>query len=190
MIVQLETIMNHYSEIISRKFNHNFTDQPGAGAAGGLGYAFSVFINSAFKRGINIVLETLNFKQYLLDAELVVTGEGRIDSQSERGKAPIGIINYVKQYNCRIIVIAGLVDDPKTFKKITVLIIRIALSMMRFRLKRLLKIHMRALRLLLKQQQRIIRIQYPNLGSTRLLSSSFAIYLCRFISTNSSVRGI
>lgn len=117
MIVQLETIMNHYSEIISRKFNHNFTDQPGAGAAGGLGYAFSVFINAAFKRGINIVLETLNFKQYLLDAELVVTGEGRIDSQSERGKAPIGIINYAKQYNCRIIVIAGLVDDPKTFIK-------------------------------------------------------------------------
>ena len=74
MIVQLESIMTHYSEIISRKFNHNFTDQPGFGAAGGLGYAFSVFINSAFKRGVNIFLDTLHFKQYLLDAELVVTG--------------------------------------------------------------------------------------------------------------------
>jgi len=117
MIVQLESIMTHYSEIISRKFNHNFTDQPGFGAAGGLGYAISVFINSELKRGINIVLETLNFKQYLVDAELVVTGEGQIDSQSERGKAPIGVINYAKQYNCRIFVIAGSVDDPKTFIK-------------------------------------------------------------------------
>ena len=69
------------------------------------------------KSGISIVLETLNFNQYLLNADLVITGEGRIDSQSERGKAPIGVINYANQLNCRVFVIAGSVDDPKVFNQ-------------------------------------------------------------------------
>ena len=63
------------------------------------------------------MLEALNFNQYLLDAALVITGEGRIDSQSERGKAPIGVINYANQLNRRVFVIAGSVDDPKTFNQ-------------------------------------------------------------------------
>jgi glycerate kinase len=92
-------------------------DQPGFGAAGGLGFGISAFINSELKSGINIVLEALNFNQYLLDADLVITGEGRIDSQSERGKAPIGVINYANQLNRRVFVIAGSVDDPKTFNQ-------------------------------------------------------------------------
>ena len=117
MIEELESIMNHYYEIIAIQLGSQFHDQPGFGAAGGLGFGISALLNSELKSGINIVLKTLNFHQYLLDADLVITGEGRIDSQSIRGKAPIGVINYANQMNCRVFVIAGSVDDPKTFNQ-------------------------------------------------------------------------
>ncbi len=117
MIEELEFIMTHYYEIISSQSVSQAHDQPGFGAAGGLGFGISAFIYSELKSGINIVLEALNFNQYLLDADLVITGEGRIDSQSERGKAPIGVIKYANQLNCKVIVIAGSVDDPKTFNQ-------------------------------------------------------------------------
>jgi len=117
MIEELESIMTNYYEIISSQLGSQLDDRPGFGAAGGLGFGISAFINSELKSGINIVLEALNFNQYLLDADLVITGEGRIDSQSERGKAPIGVIKYANQLNCKVIVIAGSVDDPKTFNQ-------------------------------------------------------------------------
>ena len=117
MIEELESIMAHYYRIISSQAGKQVHDQPGFGAAGGLGFGISAFLNSELRSGINIVLESLNFNQCLLDADLVITGEGRIDSQSERGKAPIGVINCANQLNCRVFVIAGSVDDPKAFNK-------------------------------------------------------------------------
>ena len=117
MIEELESIMTHYYEIISGQLKNQAHDQRGFGAAGGLGFGISAFLNSELKSGISIVLESLNFNQYLLDADLVITGEGRIDSQSERGKAPIGVINYANQLNRRVFVIAGSVDDPKVFNQ-------------------------------------------------------------------------
>ena len=117
MIEELESIMTHYYEVISGQLKSQAHDQPGFGAAGGLGFGISAFLNSELKSGISIVLETLNFNQYLLNADLVITGEGRIDSQSERGKAPIGVIKYANQLNCRAFVIAGSVDDPKVFNQ-------------------------------------------------------------------------
>ena len=117
MIEELESIMTHYYEIISGQLKNQAHYQPGFGAAGGLGFGISAFLNSELKSGISIVLESLNFNQYLLDADLVITGEGRIDSQSERGKAPIGVINYANQLNRRVFVIAGSVDDPKVFNQ-------------------------------------------------------------------------
>ena len=117
MIEELESIMTHYYEIISGQLKNQAHDQPGFGAAGGLGFGISAFFNSELKSGISVVLESLNFNQYLLDADLVITGEGRIDSQSERGKAPIGVINYANQLNRRVFVIAGSVDDPKVFNQ-------------------------------------------------------------------------
>ena len=117
MIEELESIMTHYYEMISGQLKNQAHDQPGFGAAGGLGFGISAFLNSELKSGISIVLESLNFNQYLLDADLVITGEGQIDSQSERGKAPIGVINYANQLNRRVFVIAGSVDDPKVFNQ-------------------------------------------------------------------------
>ena len=114
MIDQLEIILNHYSSVISRKFNNDVSLYPGAGAAGGIGYGFKAFLNAELKSGIKIILDKLDFNQHLLNADLVLTGEGKIDSQSDRGKAPIGVIEYAKRHKCRIFIIAGTIENSDT----------------------------------------------------------------------------
>ena len=117
IINQLDSILNHYANIVSNKFTNNVSMQPSTGAAGGMGYSFLAFLGAELKSGINTVLETLDFNQYLSDADLVITGEGRIDAQSDRGKAPIGVINYAKNHKCSIFVIAGSIQDSEAFIK-------------------------------------------------------------------------
>ena len=117
MINQLDSILNHYSNIVSNKFTNNVSMQPSTGAAGGMGYGFLAFLGAELKSGINIILEKLDFNQNLLGADLVITGEGRIDAQSDRGKAPIGVIDYARKYKCSIFVIAGSIQDSEAFKK-------------------------------------------------------------------------
>ena len=114
MIDQLETILNHYSSVVSRKFNNDVSLYPGAGAAGGMGYSFKAFLNAELKSGIKIILDKIDFNQHLLNADLVLTGEGKIDSQSDRGKAPIGVIEYAKRHKCRIFIIAGTLENSET----------------------------------------------------------------------------
>ena len=113
MIKKLDSLLSHYARIISSKLSNDVSMQPGAGAAGGMGYGFLTFLKAQQKSGIHIILEKLNFNQYLLNADLVVTGEGRFDNQSDRGKAPMGVINFSKRYNCNIFVIAGSVENDK-----------------------------------------------------------------------------
>ena len=114
MIDQLEIILNHYSRVISRKFKNDVSLYPGAGAAGGIGYGFKAFLNAELKSGIKIILDKVDFNHHLLNADLVLTGEGKIDSQSDRGKAPIGVIEYAKRHKCRIFIIAGTLDSSDT----------------------------------------------------------------------------
>lgn len=113
MIKKLDSLLSHYARIVSSKLSNDVSMQPGAGAAGGMGYGFLTFLKAQQKSGIHIILEKLNFNQYLLNADLVVTGEGRFDNQSDRGKAPMGVINFSKRYNCNIFVIAGSVENDK-----------------------------------------------------------------------------
>lgn len=113
MIKKLDSLLSHYARIVSSKLSNDVSMQPGAGAAGGMGYSFLTFLKAQQKSGIHIILEKLNFNQYLLNADLVVTGEGRFDNQSDRGKAPMGVINFSKRYNCNIFVIAGSVENDK-----------------------------------------------------------------------------
>ncbi|MCQ2503652.1 MAG: glycerate kinase [Saccharofermentans sp.] len=84
---------------------------PGTGAAGGLGFAFKTFTNSILESGIRIVLDETNLEDYIKDADLVITGEGRLDSQTVYGKAPIGVAAIAKQYNIPVIAFAGSVSD-------------------------------------------------------------------------------
>ncbi|MCL2128322.1 MAG: glycerate kinase, partial [Treponema sp.] len=83
----------------------------GAGAAGGMGYGMKVFLNSSLRMGIETVLDTVNFDGLLKGSSVVFSGEGKIDRQSLRGKAVIGIARRAKKAGVPLVVLAGAVDD-------------------------------------------------------------------------------
>ncbi|MGE4570039.1 MAG: glycerate kinase [Gammaproteobacteria bacterium] len=110
MVAELDASLAHYAKIVHQTTGKEVARVPGAGAAGGLGAAFLAFLNAELKSGIDIVLDALNFESHLENADLLITGEGRIDSQSLHGKAPIGIAKRAKQHQCLVFVIAGSVE--------------------------------------------------------------------------------
>lgn len=81
--------------------------RPGSGAAGGLGFALRVFCNASLESGIMLVLSAIGIDKSLQTSDLVITGEGRIDGQSKRGKVPVGVAALAKKYNLPVIVFAG-----------------------------------------------------------------------------------
>lgn len=82
-------------------------EEPGTGAAGGMGYAFRTFMNATLERGIDIIIEETGIPELIKDSDLVITGEGRIDSQTIMGKVPVGIARIAKKYNKRVIAFCG-----------------------------------------------------------------------------------
>ena len=116
MIDQLDANLTHYSDILTNTIKKDVSEVPGSGAAGGIGSAFLAFLNAELKSGINIVLDAMNFEHHIEDADLVVTGEGRFDSQSIRGKAPIGVAKCAKRNRCLVFMIAGSVADDERLK--------------------------------------------------------------------------
>ena len=84
-------------------------DVPGCGAAGGLGFAFKYFLGGELEPGNKIVIDETNLKNYISDADIVVTGEGMLDAQTAMGKAPIGIAHIAKVFNKPVIALVGSV---------------------------------------------------------------------------------
>lgn len=80
---------------------------PGAGAAGGLGFAFCTFTNASMESGIHLVLEEIGFEDVIRDADMILTGEGRLDGQTAMGKVPVGVAEAAKKYNKPVIAVAG-----------------------------------------------------------------------------------
>ncbi|WP_391120205.1 glycerate kinase [Psychrobacillus sp. L3] len=86
-------------------------DQPGAGAAGGLGGAFLAFFPVELKPGIEVVMEAIDFHRKIEDADFIFTGEGKSDFQTLSGKAPIGIANAAKEHGIPVVLIAGFIEQ-------------------------------------------------------------------------------
>ena len=107
MIPKLDSALRHYHDKIERELNMNVKDIPGAGAAGGMGTALIAFLNAKLRPGIDVVLEETQFKQRIKDANLVVTGEGKMDKQTIYGKTPIGVAKVAKSYDIPVIAICG-----------------------------------------------------------------------------------
>jgi glycerate kinase len=107
MIEQLDGYLHHYAQIIKKDLGIDVEHVPGAGAAGGMGAALYGFCNAELRQGIEIVTDALGLDELVKDATLVITGEGRIDSQSINGKVPIGVARVAKRYNKPVIGIAG-----------------------------------------------------------------------------------
>jgi glycerate 2-kinase len=107
MVAYLDMGLNQLGDVIQEFMNLNVKNILGAGAAGGLGAGVIAFFNGRLKNGIETVLDIVNFESVSQDADLVITGEGRIDSQTIQGKAPIGVAKRAKQYNIPVIGLAG-----------------------------------------------------------------------------------
>ncbi|MCY9672317.1 glycerate kinase [Bacillus pumilus] len=107
MVQVLDKNLAHFAQIAEKQFNVSFEDAEGAGAAGGLGASLLGFLHADLQRGIDIVLKAVQFNDVIKEADLVVTGEGRIDQQTIYGKTPIGVAKAAKQYHLPVIGIAG-----------------------------------------------------------------------------------
>lgn len=107
-IALLEAGMSHYAEIFRQLYNLEIADFPGSGAAGGLGAALGGVLGAAMKPGIDAMLDLVGFDELIADADLVVTGEGRIDGQTVRfGKAPAGVARRCARHGVPVAVITG-----------------------------------------------------------------------------------
>ncbi|PWK98727.1 glycerate kinase [Pantoea allii] len=111
LVEQLDRALTHYAAIIQRDLGIDVLQVSGGGAAGGMGAALHAFCQAELRRGIEIVTEALGLEEQVKDADLVITGEGRIDSQSINGKVPIGVANVAKRFNIPVIGIAGSLTD-------------------------------------------------------------------------------
>lgn len=103
----LDEGLQHYAEKLKEVYNRDFASIPGAGAAGGLGAGLMAFLNATSKSGIDEILQLIEIEPAIQTADLVITGEGRIDGQSLSGKAPIGIARIAKRYSVPTIAIVG-----------------------------------------------------------------------------------
>lgn len=103
----LDEAMAHFARVTSETLENDYMNTPGAGAAGGLGYAFLAYTGAALTPGIELILDAVGLEEELSGADVVVTGEGRLDFQTAMGKAPVGVARLAKKYNAKVIAFAG-----------------------------------------------------------------------------------
>lgn len=107
MVVQLDRALAHYAGQIAQDLDLDVLTLEGGGAAGGMGAALYAFCGAHLRPGIDIVTDALHLDALVADADLVITGEGRIDSQTIHGKVPVGVARVAKRYQIPVIGIAG-----------------------------------------------------------------------------------
>lgn len=111
MIMQMDKWLADYAKLTHEKYPKADMNQSGTGAAGGLGFAFLSYTNAILESGIKIILEETRLEAYIKDADIVITGEGRLDGQTVMGKAPIGVAKIAKKYNKTVLAFSGCVTE-------------------------------------------------------------------------------
>ena len=114
MIMEMDKWLRYYAALAREKFPKANLNEPGTGAAGGLGFAFLTFTNAVLESGIKIVLEETKLESYVKGADVVVTGEGRLDFQTAMGKAPVGVAGLAKKFDIPVLAFAGSVTKDAT----------------------------------------------------------------------------
>ncbi|QDE30681.1 glycerate kinase [Shewanella polaris] len=111
MIEQLDQALEYFAHTINQQLGQSMNTycrlHPGAGAAGGMGFGVMAILNASLKPGVDIVTKSVKLAEYCRDADLVITGEGRIDGQTVFGKTPMGVLNVAKLQNIPVIGISG-----------------------------------------------------------------------------------
>ena len=107
MVREMDQWLADYAKLAANCSERADAEHPGTGAAGGLGFAFLTFTNAVLESGIKIVLEETKLEQYIQDADIVITGEGRLDGQTAMGKAPVGVAKLAGKYKIPVLAFAG-----------------------------------------------------------------------------------
>lgn len=111
VVKQLDENLTIFANVVEKKTGIRLHERQGAGAAGGTGAAFQAFFPVVMKRGIDVVLEAVAFDKYLMEADLVITGEGKTDAQTLSGKVPIGIAQEARKKDKPVILISGILAE-------------------------------------------------------------------------------
>lgn len=108
---QMDQWLMHYGTLAKEVIEHADINCEGAGAAGGLGFAFSTFLNGTLESGSQVIIDILKLEDAIEDSDLVITGEGCIDGQSVMGKGPIQVARLGKKYNKKVVALAGCIGE-------------------------------------------------------------------------------
>ncbi len=111
MVDILEENLYSFSQVVTNHFDKDYSNIPGAGAAGGLGFAFISFLNAKLIKGIDIVINETTLEDHIKNSDLIITGEGKIDIQTSFGKTPLGVSTLAKKYDVPVIALAGALGD-------------------------------------------------------------------------------
>ena len=111
MIEALDARAKQFAEHAAKSMGIDKSMQPGAGAAGGLGYAFMQFLNGKMQSGAELLLKLLDFDNIIANADLIITGEGKSDSQTLMGKLPAIIMQHACRYHIPTLLISGQIED-------------------------------------------------------------------------------
>lgn len=105
----LDKAMQNYARVSAEYVGKDYALEPGAGAAGGLGFAFKAYLNAELLPGIQLMLDATKLEDDIKDADIVITGEGRLDGQTAMGKVPVGVAKLAKKYGVKVLAFAGAV---------------------------------------------------------------------------------
>lgn len=117
MVRLLDEGLRNFAEVIKRTGRIKIDDIPGAGAAGGLGGGFVAFLKAELKPGIRMVLDALRFDECIRGADLIITGEGKLDKQTCMGKTPFGVLQAGVRQDIPVIVMGGSVEEVEALNK-------------------------------------------------------------------------
>ena len=110
MVQRLDAGMASLAQVIQNKYHVNIVPIAGAGAAGGMGGAFRAFLGATLKKGIDMVLDAIDFDTTIQGANLIITGEGKVDFQTAKGKTAAGVLNRAKKQHIPVVAIGGCVE--------------------------------------------------------------------------------
>ncbi len=110
-VEQLDSALGHFADHCAQVLRKDVRDEPGSGAAGGLGFTAKAFLGARFQAGVEVVAELVGLAESVQGADLVITGEGRFDAQTLRGKTPFGVARIARQQGVPVIVIAGTLGE-------------------------------------------------------------------------------
>ena len=112
MVRLLDRNLSHFADVVSRTLGEDHRDDPGAGAAGGLGFAFKTFLDAQMRPGIDVVMEATHMDTLAAQSDIIITGEGRTDYQTAQfGKAPSGVAKLGKRMGKPVLLISGALGE-------------------------------------------------------------------------------